>query len=124
MKLVKLSEIKGEKFPAGRWTRVITGKGKIEPERFMMGYVVIYPGGKVPLHEHENEEVYTVLKGKGEMHIGDEVQEVEAISSVYIPPNQPHSLVNSGDEDLEMMFVYAPATVVDHWAQEREGELK
>lgn len=124
MDIVRLKEIKGEKFPAGRWTRVITGEDKLKPENFMMGYVVIYPDGKVPLHEHENEEVYTVLKGKGEMHIGDEVQPMEAISSVYIPPGKPHSLVNTGAEELEMMFVYAPATVVDHWAQEREGELK
>ena len=123
MDLVKLSEIQGDKFPAGRWTRVITGEGRLQPNGFMMGYVVIYPGGKVPMHEHENEEVYTVLKGKGEMFIGDQMEPIRAVSSVYVPPNQPHSLVNTGDEELEMIFVYAPATIVDHWAQEREGEL-
>jgi mannose-6-phosphate isomerase-like protein (cupin superfamily) len=123
MNMVKLADIAGDKFPAGRWTRVITGEGKITANGFMMGYVVIYPGGKVPMHEHENEEVYTVLKGSGEMHIGSEVQKMEAISSVYVPSGQPHSLVNTGSEDLEMMFVYHPATIVDHWAQERKGEL-
>jgi len=124
MKIIKLADVAGDKFPAGRWTRVITGAGKLEPKNFMMGYVVIFPNGKVPMHEHENEEVYTVLKGSGEMHVGEEVQRMEAVSSVYIPPNQPHSLVNTGDEDLEMMFVYSPATIVDHWAHERKGELK
>ena len=124
MRLIKLSEIEGEVFPAGRWTRVITGSGKLQPERFMMGYVIIYPGGRVPLHEHENEEVYTVLRGKGEMIIDEESHPIEAISAVYIPPKVPHSLVNDGDEDLAMMFVYAPATIVDHWDEERKGELK
>ena len=123
MDIIKLVDIEGEKFPAGRWTRVLTGEGKIKPEKFMMGFVVIYPGGKVPLHEHENEEVYTVLKGAGEMTIGDSVRSISAVSAVYIPPGLPHSLVNTGREELEMMFVYAPATVVDHWAQERKGEL-
>jgi mannose-6-phosphate isomerase-like protein (cupin superfamily) len=123
MDKIRIDDIEGEKFPAGRWTRVITGDDKIKPERFMMGYVVIYPGGKVPEHEHENEEVYTVLKGQGEMVIGDNRQSISAMSAVYIPPGSPHSLINTGEEDLEMMFVYAPATIVDHWEQEKKGEL-
>jgi mannose-6-phosphate isomerase-like protein (cupin superfamily) len=124
MKIVNFQDIEGEKFPAGRWTRVITGKNKLSPENFMMGYVIIYPEGKVPLHEHENEEVYTILKGEGRMYIGDQSREIKAKSSVYIPPNKPHALENTGDEELEMLFVYSPATIVDHWAQEKNGELK
>ncbi len=123
MNTVKIDDIQGEKFPAGRWTRVITGEGKIQPDGFMMGYVIIYPGGKVPLHEHENEEVYTVLKGKGKMTVGEETKVLAAKSSVYIAPNLPHSLENTGEDDLEMMFVYAPATIVDHWAQEKDGTI-
>jgi mannose-6-phosphate isomerase-like protein (cupin superfamily) len=123
MRVLKLDELTGEKFPAGRWTRVMTGEGGLLPASgFMMGFVVIYAGGKVPLHQHENEEVYTILKGTGEMHINGQVQTMQAVSSVYIPSGSQHSLVNTGDENLEMIFVYAPATIVDHWAQERLGK--
>ena len=124
MIIVKLADVQGEKFPAGRWTRVLTGDDGLPTRNFMMGYVVIYPGGKVPEHEHVQEEVYTVLQGHGEMIINGEKQPMEAISSVYIPPNAKHSLVNVGDEDLVMMFVYSPAGIVNHWKQEKEGELK
>ena len=124
MNVMELKDIKGEKFPAGRWTRVITGQDKLPAEGFMMGYVVIYRGGQVPLHHHPNEEIYTVLSGEGEMQVDDEIQHLAAMSSVYIPPGCGHSLKNSGDRDLHMMFVYAPATVVDHWAQELAGKLK
>ena len=35
-----------------------------------------------------------------------------------------HALVNTGSEDMHMIFVYAPSVIVDHWAQEKRGELK
>jgi len=123
MNIVKMKDIPGDKFPAGRWTRVITGEKGLPTRNFMMGHVTIYPGGKVPEHEHEQEEVYTVLQGKGDMIINGERKPMESVSTVYIPPNAKHSLINTGNEDLVMMFVYAPAGVVDHWQQEREGEL-
>ena len=43
---------------------------------------------------------------------------------MYIDHNQHHSLVNTGDHDLHVMYVYAPKMVVDPWAQELSGELK
>jgi mannose-6-phosphate isomerase-like protein (cupin superfamily) len=89
-----------------------------------MGNVTIFPGGSVPLHHHEQEEVYTVLAGEGMMTIGAEQRPMTAGSSVYIPSGSEHSLANTGTENLIMMFVYAPAGVVDHWAQERNGKLK
>jgi len=123
MKTISLSEIPGQVFPAGRWTRVITGEHGLPAENFMMGYVIIRPGGSVPAHAHENEEVYTILEGEGEMRVEQEVSELRAVTSVYIPPNRSHSLKNTGSKDMVMMFVYSPATVVDHWAQEQRGEL-
>ena len=38
--------------------------------------------------------------------------------------NLKHSLYNTGEEELHMMFVYAPGIVVDHWAKEQSGEIK
>jgi len=124
MNLLRLKDIEGDKFPAGRWTRVFTGENGLPTKNFMMGHVTIFPGGKVPEHEHEQEEVYTVLQGRGEMIIDGERKPIEAVAAVYIPPNVKHSLINTGNEDLVMMFVYSPAGVVDHWKHERQGELK
>lgn len=121
MDIIRLDDIPGMKFPAGRHTKVLIGPGSKEAERFVVGYATIYPGGKVPLHSHGNEEVYTILQGSGIMQMGEEKRVVTAISSVYIPSDVPHSLMNQSEKDLVMMFVYSPAGWVDHWTQEAEN---
>jgi mannose-6-phosphate isomerase-like protein (cupin superfamily) len=123
MKMIKLKDVEGDKFPAGRWTRVLTGEKGLPTKGFMMGHVTIFPGGKVPEHDHEQEEVYTVLEGRGEMIVNGERKPIEAVEAVYMPPKVKHTLINTGDTDLVMIFVYSPASVVDHWSQERDGEL-
>lgn len=118
-------DIKGEIFPAGRLTKVIVGPdSKLTAKHFVQGYVTIYPNGSVPEHSHPEEEVYTIISGQGEMTVNGETKIMEGGSSVYIPSGQPHSLKNTSKEDLIMMFVYAPANIVEHWEEERKGHLK
>jgi len=124
MDIVKLDEIEGMRFPAGRHTRVMVGEGALQAERFCQGYVVIPPGASVPEHAHEQEEVYLVLSGNGEIKIGDETRPIQGVSSVYIPSGLPHTLSNVGTEDMVMVFTYAPGGKVGHWADELNGKLK
>lgn len=125
MQTITLGDIPGEKFPSGRHTRIFVGpESLLQADRFVSGYVIIDPGGKVPEHEHEQEEVYYILQGRGEMTVGDETEVLESISAVYIPPGQRHALKNNGEDELHMLFVYAPAAIVSHWEEERAGRLK
>lgn len=119
MKKFNLFEIEGMEFPAGRRTRVMLGdNGAVKSEYFCQGYVVVYPGGSVPPHEHETVESYTILKGMGEITVGGETLPVVPGDCVYIDRMLPHQLRNTGGEDMHMMFVYAPNQIVDHWKQE------
>ena len=122
MRIVKLEQAPSMVFPTSRTTSLMLGPGGVEAERFVVGYVRIKPGGSVPLHAHANEEAYTILQGCGIMRVGAEDQPVEAVCTVHIPPELPHSLSNSGQGDMIMMFVYSPAGLVDHWAEEMAGE--
>ena len=125
MKKFNIGDIEGTEFPAGRRTRVMYGaNGYMNGKYFCQGFVDIYPGGSVPLHDHETVETYTILQGEGEMTVGDETQHVVKGDTVYMDENVPHRLVNTGKEHLHMMFVYAPYVVVDHWAQEQAGEIR
>jgi len=124
MKTVKLNEIKGMTFPAGRTTRVLTGQNMLPTKNFTAGYVVIEPKGKVPLHNHSNEEIYIFVKGKGKMTVGSEEETVEAVSAVYVESNAKHFLQNTGDEEMIMIFVYSPAGIAAHWSEEIAGKLK
>lgn len=125
MQTLSLSEIPGEKFPSGRRTRIFVGADSLlQAENFVSGYVVVDPHGKVPEHQHEQEEVYYILQGRAEMTVGTESEVLEAVSAVYIPPSQRHALKNVGENELHMLFVYAPGAIVSHWEEERAGHLK
>ena len=125
MNKIRIMDVEGTEFPAGRRTRVLLGEnGAINGEHFCQGYVVIYPGGYIPSHEHVTVESYTILKGHGIMTVDGEEQPISEGELVYMEAGKSHGLRNTGDTDMHMMFVYAPKMVVDHWAQEQSGELK
>ena len=125
MEKVNIWDVEGMEFSAGRRTRVLIGQnGAIQGERFCQGYVVIYKDGGIPEHIHETVESYTILKGEGEMTVGEETQRVRAGDCIFIPSNQKHALYNKGSEEMHMMFVYSPSVIVDHWDQEKRGELR
>ncbi len=115
--LVRCSEIIPKVF-ATRETRVLAGAGGLPAERFVLGYVVVQPGGEVPGHAHEQEEVYFALEGSGQIVLGETAHRLDALSAVYIPSGAYHCLTNTGASALKFIFVYAPGGEVSHWAQE------
>ena len=85
------TEIEGTEFPAGRRTRVVIGEnGAINGDYFCQGYVVIYPGGTIPLHDHVTVETYTILKGQGEMTVDGETEAVQEGDAIYIESGKSH----------------------------------
>ena len=124
MKKFNIFDIEGMQFDTRR-TRVMYGEnGAVNGEHFCQGYVVVQPGGTVPMHDHITVETYTILKGHGEVTVGDETLPANTYDSIYMDPGVPHGIRNTGDEDMHLMFVYAPKLIVSHWAQEMAGELK
>lgn len=89
-----------------------------------MGFVTLDPeGGQVPWHNQDQEEVYFVLSGTGEMCLGQEKVEISGGQAVYISPGEYHQLTNTGPEPLTMIYCYGPAGDVAHWRQELTGTL-
>ncbi|MGF1671645.1 MAG: dimethylsulfonioproprionate lyase family protein [Balneolaceae bacterium] len=125
MNLIDLIKSEGRSFPARRLTKNIAGGiSGIQAENFSMGYVILEPeGGQVPWHNHEQEEVYFILEGAGEMCIGTEIKKLTSGQAVYIPSNEFHQLTNTGKKELKMIYCYGPAGDVAHWRQELEGTL-
>ena len=125
MTVADLSKIAGRTYPAGRRTQnLVGGASPIQAKNFCMGHVTLEPaGGQVPWHNHEQEEVYFIVRGTGEACMGDERVVVTAGHALYVPPNVFHQLTNIGADPLLMVYVYAPAGDVAHWRQELEGTL-
>ena len=65
-------------------------------------------GSEQPIHEHEPEQCYYIIKGKGLMIIEEESNEVTAGDAVYIPSNLKHGIKNIGDEALEYLTANSP----------------
>ena len=125
MNKIRIMDVPGTEFPSGRITRVLLGSnGAIDGEYFCQGYVIVYPGGTVPIHEHTMVESYTVIQGEGEVIVDGECQPVKAGELVYMEPGSAHGIRNTGDKDMHLMFVYAPKQIAEHWAQEQSGELQ
>ncbi len=125
MIIADIHQMAGRTYPARRRTRnVVGGLSPIQAKNFAMGYVVLEPnGGQVPWHNQEQEEVYFVVEGTGEMCLGEERRTVTAGQAALIPPRVFHQLTNIGDTPLTMIYVYGPAGDVAHWRQELEGTL-
>lgn len=125
MIIADLNKIEGRTYPARRRTQnVVGGASPIQVSNFCVGYVTLEPkGGQVPWHNQEQDEVYFIISGTGEMCLGQERQEVRAGQAVQIPPGVFHQLTNTGDEPMAMMYIYGPAGDVAHWKQELNGTL-
>jgi len=125
MIVADVDRIEGRTYPARRRTQnLVGGASPIQAKSFALGYVTLEPnGGQVPWHNQEQEEIYFVVSGTGEMCLGDERQTVSAGQAVWIPPGVFHQLTNTGDGPLVMLYCYGPAGDVDHWKQELAGTL-
>lgn len=125
MNIARLKEIAGRTYPARRRTQnLVGGASPIQATSFSMGYVTLEPkGGQVPWHNQEQEEIYFVVEGTGQMCLGDECQELKGGEAVYIPAGVFHQLTNVGDKPLIMIYCYGPAGDVAHWRQELDGTL-
>lgn len=125
MVIADLNHIEGRVYPARRRTQnLVGGASAIQAESFSMGYVTLEPnGGQVPWHNQEQEEVYFVLEGEGEMCLGEERQLLRSGQAVYIPPGVFHQLTNLGNTPMTMLYCYGPAGEVAHWRQELAGTL-
>src|SRR5262249_19256473 len=69
----------------------------------------VAPGGRTAPHYHKRtEEIYYVLRGTGEMTIGDETRGVAPGDAIAIPPGQVHTVLNTGSEPLVFLCTCAP----------------
>ena len=125
MIIADLAEIVGRSYPARRRTQnLVGGASPIQATNFSLGHVTLEPnGGQVPWHNQEQEEIYFIVEGTGEMCLGEERETVRTGQAVYIPPRVFHQLTNTGSSPMRMIYCYGPAGDVAHWRQELDGTL-
>jgi mannose-6-phosphate isomerase-like protein (cupin superfamily) len=69
----------------------------------------VKPGERTLSHRLKTSEVYYIVRGTGEMHVDDAIEEVSRGHVVYIPPGAIQMIRNIGDEDLVFLCIVDPA---------------
>ena len=125
MIIADLAQTEGRTYPARRRTQnLVGGLSPIQSTNFAMGNVTLEPnGGQVPWHNQEQEEIYFIVEGEGEMCLGEERRTIKAGQAAYIPSGVFHQLTNTSSTPMRMIYVYGPAGDVAHWKQELAGTL-
>src|ERR1700684_3017528 len=123
MIIADLAQIAGRVYPARRRTQnLVGGMSPIQAASFSMGNVTLEPdGGQVPWHNQEQEEIYFIVEGTGEMCLGEERATLTSGQAVYIPSGVFHQLTNTGATPLRMIYCYGPAGEGAHSRQGLDG---
>lgn len=69
-----------------------------EQTAFHVRYFEIAPGGFSSLEHHRHEHVAVVLRGRGEVRLGDEVHQLGFGDVVYVAPGEVHQFRNRSEE--------------------------
>jgi len=108
--IVKVKDVKGICPPNYEKTdsRPLISPRIMDVKNFIMVYNEVEEGGGVTMHEHEAEHGYFIIEGKMLLHIGQEENEVEAGTALYIPSGVPHSFKAVGRDKLRLIMIYSP----------------
>lgn len=71
-------------------------------------------GSEQPIHAHDPEQCYYIIKGTGLMIIEDETRGVRSGDAIYIPSNKNHGIKNIGDEVLEYLTANSPVFTIEY----------
>jgi len=99
VEIVNLADVEPIELPKGSWSRMLA-KG----ERSSLGYSVFTPGTELQPVCHETEEVAYVVSGTGELRLDEEVVRFAEGDALTIPAGVWHAVVNTGAEDVVMVF--------------------
>ncbi len=71
------------------------------------GYGRFLPGASLPCHTHEYDESITIVKGAATCLVQGRKYELSGCATAYIPKGLPHRFVNTSDQEMAMIWVYA-----------------
>lgn len=74
----------------------------------------IEPGAATPPHRHDCDEVVVVTAGRGELLIDGGAQPFGPESTIVMPANVEHQIINSGTEPLRILAALSATPVQVH----------
>ena len=68
-------------------------------------------GQATPPHRHTCEEVVMVQSGTGELHIAGEVHRFGPDTTLVIPPDLDHQIINTGTQPMQLLAAFSATPV-------------
>ena len=102
--VVPLDQVNEIPLPNGSWSKMVLTGDSVSGIVSSLGYSVFKPGTEMAPVSHEVEEVAFVIAGSGELRTDQDAIPFTAGDAIHIAPRLWHSVVNTGDEDVIMVF--------------------
>ncbi len=72
-------------------------------------FVGLVQPSKAPMHSHPYDEVGYIVEGEGIAHVGGRSTPLRAGSCFHLPPDESHSIENSGTTVMRILGVFHPS---------------
>ena len=92
--------------PQDSWSAVLVSDKTVDENHASLGYSVFTPGFVSDDLSHSVDELCFVVSGRGMIRLEDGQVEVKPHDGLFIPANVWHTIVNTADEDLTMVFTF------------------
>ena len=103
MKIRSYNEVEALEIMEGVQKRVVIGPDEGAPN-FIMRIFDIEPGFSTPYHDHPWEHEIFIINGEGTARSGDQEETtIRKGDTIFIPPNEKHCLMNTGEDTLRFM---------------------
>ena len=106
-----------DRYPPGKEMRDVSVRWLIGPAEkapnFALRYFEIEPGGWSSLDRHAHDHGVVILRGRGQVLLGEETVKVAFGDVVYIPPHEVHQFKSVGDEPLGFLCVIPPKEPIE-----------
>lgn len=102
--VVDLEQVEEIPLPNGSWSKMVLTGDTVSGIVSSLGYSVFKPGTELAMVSHDTEEVAFVVAGRGEVRIEHGSVQVAPGQAIHIPARFWHAVVNTGDDDLIMVF--------------------
>jgi mannose-6-phosphate isomerase-like protein (cupin superfamily) len=104
----RLSEASVEEWHRLR-SHVLMDAGELGSRNMSVTWLEVPGGVQQTLHSHEEgEQVYVVVRGRGEMSVAGDTQEIAEGDLVLVPPATDHAIANNGEDGLACVSVQSP----------------
>jgi mannose-6-phosphate isomerase-like protein (cupin superfamily) len=67
---------------------------------------ILHPGSSIGYHLQQEQEIYYILNGYGELHMNGKMIPVETGDAILTLPGSTHGIRPAGNADLTVLIVY------------------